>query len=63
MRFGDSRRAKGRRSGPRVIDYYWTGGSEFWLFTLYDKDETADLSPPQTSVLCSDARAKEITRR
>jgi hypothetical protein len=46
-----------------VIDYYWTGGSEFWLFTLYDKDETADLSPPQTSVLCSDARAKEITRR
>ena len=28
-----------------MIYYYWTGGPEFWLFTLYDKDEMADLSP------------------
>jgi len=30
-----------------VIYYYWTGGPEFWLFTLYDRDEMADLPPKQ----------------
>jgi hypothetical protein len=36
LRFKDSRRSKGKRGGLRVIFYYWTGGPEFWLFTLYD---------------------------
>jgi len=35
----------------RVIYYYWTGGPEFWLFTLYDKDEMADLTPKQREAL------------
>jgi hypothetical protein len=34
VRFGDSRRAKGKRGGLRMIHYHWTGGPEFWLFTL-----------------------------
>jgi putative transcriptional regulator len=48
VRFSDARRSKGKRGGLRVIYYYWTGGPEFWLFTLYDKDEMADLTPKQT---------------
>jgi len=51
MRFGDARRGKGKRGGLRVIYYFWTGGPEFWLFTLYDKDEMADLTPKQRSAL------------
>lgn len=44
LRHGDPRRSKGKRGGLRVIYYWWDGGSQFWLFTLYDKDEMADLS-------------------
>ena len=44
LRHGDPRRGKGKRGGLRVIYYWWDGGSQFWLFTLYDKDEMADLS-------------------
>jgi hypothetical protein len=51
LRFGDFRRSKGKRGGLRVIYYYWTGGPEFWLFTLYDKDEMSDLTPKQRAAL------------
>jgi hypothetical protein len=51
VRFSDARRSKGKRGGLRVIYYYWTGGPEFWLFTLYDKDEMADLTPKQREAL------------
>ncbi|WP_313624038.1 toxin [Achromobacter sp.] len=44
LRHGDSRRGKGKRGGLRVIYYWWDGGSQFWLFTLFDKDEMNDLS-------------------
>ena len=44
LRFGDSRRGKGRRGGLRVIYYWWDGGSQFWLFTLHDQDEMSDLN-------------------
>ncbi|MDR2875304.1 MAG: type II toxin-antitoxin system RelE/ParE family toxin [Methylobacillus sp.] len=44
LRHGDPRREKGKRGGLRVIYYWWNGGSQFWLFTLYDKDELDDLS-------------------
>ncbi|MNC99263.1 Toxin HigB-2 [compost metagenome] len=43
MRFTDPRRGKGKRGGLRIIYFWWQAGSEFWLFTLYDKDETTDL--------------------
>jgi hypothetical protein len=42
LRFADARRGKGKRGGLRVIYYWWDAGLQFWLFTLYDKDEMAD---------------------
>lgn len=51
LRFGDARRGKGKRGGLRVIYYYWTGGPEFCLFTLYDKNEMSDLSAAQRASL------------
>ena len=50
LRFGDARRGKGKRGGLRVIYYWWSSGFQFWLFTLYDKDEMADLTPKQRRV-------------
>ena len=43
----DARRGKGKRGGLRVIYYWWEAGLQFWLYTIYDKDERADLSPKQ----------------
>jgi hypothetical protein len=51
IRFGDATRGKGKRGGLRVIYYWWLGGSQFWLFTLYDKDELDDLSNDQRKAL------------
>ena len=51
LRFSDARRSKGTRGGLRVIYYYWTAGPEFWLFTVYDKDEMSDLTPRQREAL------------
>jgi hypothetical protein len=51
LRFADARRGKGKRGGLRVIYYWWDTGSQFWLFTLYDKDEMADLTPLQRKAL------------
>ena len=47
LRFGDERRGKGKRGGLRVIYYWWNPGSQFWLFTVYDKDELSDLTKAQ----------------
>lgn len=44
IRFTDPRRGKGKRGGLRIIYFWWQAGSEFWLFTLYDKDEATDLT-------------------
>jgi len=51
LRFADVRRGKGKRGGLRVIYYWWYAGSQFWLYTLYDKDEQDDLSPQQRKTL------------
>ena len=47
LRFADARRGKGKRGGLRVIYYWWGAGLQFWLFTVYDKDEMTDLTPRQ----------------
>lgn len=47
LRFVDARRGKGKRGGLRVIYYWWVPGSQFWLFTVYDKDEMGDLTSLQ----------------
>ena len=51
LRFEDERRGKGKRGGLRVIYYWWDAGLQFWLFTIYDKDETSDLTKAQREVL------------
>jgi hypothetical protein len=51
LRFADTRRGKGKRGGIRVIYYWWDTGSQFWLFTVYDKNEMADLTPLQRKAL------------
>jgi hypothetical protein len=51
LRQPDPRRGKGKRGGLRVIYYWWTGGDQFWLFTVYDKDQADDLTPAQRKVL------------
>ena len=49
MRYADTRRGKGKRGGLRVI-YYWDGGQQFWLFTLYDKNELDDMTAKEKQV-------------
>lgn len=51
VRFGDGTRQKGKRGGIRIIYYWWQGGTQFWLFTLYGKDEQSDLSADQRKAL------------
>ncbi len=53
VRFADRRRHKAKRGGIRVIYYWWAGGSQFWLFTLYGKDVHDDLDEAQKQILRS----------
>ena len=53
LRYADVRRGKGKRRGLRVIYYWWDGGGQFWLFTLYDKDEAVDLAQAQRVALAA----------
>ena len=57
VRRPDPRRGKGTRGGLRVIYYWWDGGEQFWLFTVYDKDVADDLTPDQRKALA--ARLKQ----
>ncbi len=63
LRHGDPRRGKGKRGGLRVIYYWWDGGSQFWLFTLYDKDEMVDLSAKEKKVLKEMLKAELEARK
>jgi len=62
-RFADVRRGKGKRGGLRVIFYWWTAGMQFWLFTLYDKDEMADLTAQQRKALKAMIKLELDSRR
>jgi hypothetical protein len=62
IRWADARRSKGRRGGLRVIYYYFAGEQQIWLMTLYDKDETADLTPKEKRAL-KDAIELELNGR
>jgi mRNA-degrading endonuclease RelE of RelBE toxin-antitoxin system len=57
LRQPDPRRGKGKRGGLRVIYYWWDGKRQFWLFTLYDKNEIEDLSAKEKKAL------KEMLKR
>ena len=51
LRQSDPRRGKGKRGGLRVIYYWFLGVDQFWLFTVYDKDQVDDLTPAQRKLL------------
>jgi hypothetical protein len=51
LRYGDATRGKGKRGGLRVIYYWWDPKKQFWLFTIYDKDELSDLLPKEKTML------------
>lgn len=62
VRQADPRRGKGKRGGLRVIYYWWDGRRQFWLFTLYDKDEMDDLSAKEKKAL-RDMLKRELEAR
>lgn len=62
LRVADPRRGKGRRGGLRVIYYWWNGHAQFWLMTLYDKDEMTDLTPEQRRALAGMIKAELAAR-
>lgn len=51
IRHGDQKRGKGKRGGLRVIYYWWLSGKQFWLYTVYNKDELDDLTATQRKFL------------
>jgi hypothetical protein len=51
LRFADSRRRKGGRGGLRVIYFWWSVGSQFWLFAIYRKGDLDDLTSVQRRLL------------
>ncbi|SDP39281.1 hypothetical protein SAMN04488595_108106 [Ralstonia sp. 25mfcol4.1] len=53
VRFVDGWRQKGKRGGLRVIYYYWLGGAQFWLFTVYNKDTADDMTQRQRQQLAA----------
>jgi mRNA-degrading endonuclease RelE of RelBE toxin-antitoxin system len=72
LRWGDERRGKGRRGGLRVIYYLLSRNEQVWLFTLFGKDEAADLTASekrqlraaiQMELQARDAAARKKHRR
>jgi hypothetical protein len=63
LRYGDARRGKGKRGGLRIIYYWWASGRQFWLFTLYDKDEAEDLSASEKKLLKDMLKAELEARK
>jgi len=62
LRWADERRGKGRRSGLRIVYYYFQTDRQIWLITIYDKDEASDLTPKEKSSLKSAIEAELSAR-
>lgn len=62
LRFGDPSRGKGKRGGLRIIYYWYESKLQFWLFTIYDKDEMSDLGQKERKALM-DLLNKELRAR
>lgn len=67
LRWADERRGKGRRGGLRIIYYLLVGDQQIWLFTLFGKDEAADLTADEKRQLRAaiqvELRAREIAKQ
>ncbi len=62
LRRPDPKRGKGKRGGLRLIYFWWEAGRQFWLFTLYDKNEMEDLSAKEKGLL-KDMLKRELDAR
>ena len=65
VRYSQKSRGKGKRGGIRVIYYWLDVRNRFYLITLYDKGEMADLSADETKALkqmVETWRNEEITK-
>lgn len=62
VRFSDAKRGKGKRGGLRVIYYWWLADEQFWLYTIYNKNEMDDLTTEQKKILM-DLLKKELDAR
>ncbi|TAJ80027.1 MAG: toxin [Gallionellaceae bacterium] len=51
-----------KRGGLRVIYYWWMSGKQFWLYTVYNKDEMDDLTTAQRKLL-KDLLKQELDAR
>jgi hypothetical protein len=51
VRYADEKRGKGKRGGLRAIYFWWQSGKQFWLFTLYNKNEMDDITAAQRKIL------------
>jgi mRNA-degrading endonuclease RelE of RelBE toxin-antitoxin system len=51
LRFGNSKRGKGKRGGLRLIYFWWEQGRQIWLFTVYSKGEVSDLTQSDKKLL------------
>lgn len=51
LRYADRNRQKGKRGGLRVIYFWQNSALQFWLFSIYDKDEATDLTAAQCKIL------------
>ena len=49
--YADEKRGKGKRGGLRVIYFWKDADDQFWLLTVYDKDEADDLTADQRKML------------
>jgi hypothetical protein len=47
----------------RVIYYWWIEGFQFWLFTVYDKNEMSDLTSRERRALKALIKAELEARR
>jgi hypothetical protein len=63
LRLSDERRGIGKRGGLRVIYYWWAPGPECWLFTIYAKNETRDLTPSERRAFTQLLKAELESRR
>lgn len=62
LRWPDPRRGKGKRGGLRVIYYWLFGDGQFWMFSIYDKDELENLTADQERQLKGAIKA-ELKKR
>jgi hypothetical protein len=63
LRWGDERRGKGKRGGLRLVYYFLRDDDQIWLFTLYGKDEAADLTAEQKAQLRAAIAAEQEARQ